>query len=600
MPMLRGNRTALVPFIKKPMKFNNYSQMISEMKEIKAKSVGINPSKTFFNDIMSASLLEEKIKNLGNIFKLKEDELSLEEIIQSVQEEKIMESFSSFENESNLIFMNDLTTKIFTLKRQKESKIVLEKSININDVKFIENNINKILKSNDFTDPLLGDLFEMLIKNERNDFLKEKEFLEKLFLKHIDYFYKNNSENLPVETLSVEQKIQDYVKMRFNRTDFKIEVYEGRYLYAEMYVLFRCGLYDKMKILIENIPFFQVQFIEALLGFLDGSPKKEIPSFLKQKDDLFKQTLYKLITLPPVYENNLVISTFEDVLWASFVISDSKETIDFNKFIFDIKQNRIKLLVAILTKNYDEAVKILINGEFSSLDTFYLSRELLKKSETEVNLFLNFAFLICQKCSTEESKLRLVNSLKFLNYKEICLKIIEFEMLEVVSNLPDEFKEEIIKTLRNSNNRNLLLKLHFVTSDTAEISVLLEDALNEEINSENNLSKLEDFAYFDVYTFLRNKNCIEENTKLSVLINFLKFKIERNIESLGRTDLFKETNFNILKELDCTEKIILLACEVVLKENSQLFAKKLVEIATKLNISNYSQQLILKRLVYVL
>lgn len=598
--MLRGNKKAQVPFLKKPFTFNNYSQMLTELKEIKNRGNGIIHNKSIFNDILPSNELELKIKNLGNIFVPKEEELTVEEIIQSVQEEKIMEYFGIFEENIDNLFKDNLRTTINKLKRQKESKIVMEKSINLNDVKFIEANINKIPELKEFADPLIGDLYHFILENDKKDFSGEKKFLESQFLKHIDYFYRNNSEKVSLESLTIAKKIEDFVKMRYNRSDYKIEVYEGRYLYAELYVLFRCGLYSEINNLIESIPFFQIQFIEALNGYLIGSPKKFISSFLKQKDDLFKQTLYKLITNPPEYENNLVISTFEDVLWANFIVSRNQETIDFNKFNFDIKQNRIKLLVAILTKNYNEASKILINGEFSSIDTFFLSRELLRKENKEVNLFLNFAFLIAQKCSNIELKLRLINSVMFLDYNEICLKVIEFEMLELVPLLPDQFKNEIIKILRNSNNKSILLKLHYITEDTAELSLLLEDALNEEINSENNLLKIEDFIYFEAYDFLKKRNCIEENTKLHVLINFLIFKIEKNIESLARTDLFKENNFELLKELDCTEKIVLLASDAILASNNQLYAKKLVEIAGKLNVSNYTQQLILKKLVYIL
>lgn len=600
MPMLRGNRKALVPFIIKPQRFSNYSQIYAEMREIKNRNKNVCPSKSIINDIISSSEIENKIKKLGDIFALPEKEPSLEEIIQSAQEERVLESFVCFEQDIEFLFNKSIRSVISNLKKEKESKNILEKSININDVRFIENNVFKDLEQSDFSDPLLGMLFKFLNQNLENDFSKEKEFLEQQFIDHVNYFYKINSEVSSAENLTLSQKIQEYVKMRYNKIDLNIAAYDGRYIYAELYILIRCGLYKEAEALLAEQTIFEEHFVDSLENFFRNTPNKQVSTFINKNDDFFKVTIYKLITIPSSCENNLVLSTFEDVIWANFFVSQQQESIDFNNFNFDIKQSRTKLLVAIMTKNYSEAVRIIINGEFSAVDTFFLGKELLKKDDRETILFVNFVFLIIKQCSSVDTKLKVISSISFLSQEEICLKLIEFDMLEILSLISDEYKLKVIELLRNSNNKILLLKLHYMSGDVVELYELLSEALIEEINSENVLKNISDFSYYDVYTFLKSKNFVEEQSKLSILTNFLQFKIEQSIESLSRTDIFKEDCFDIIKNLGCTEKIIMLACEVINKNNHQFYAKKLVELANKLRISNFVQQNLLKKLIYVL
>lgn len=586
-----------VPFTLKPTQITNYAHAISELKSFKYEK----PTTKYFDEISSYNALKLKIKELGNFFSEHEEIPTVEDILDGIQQEKLKSHFSKMQQNLIKKFVKKINQKIDGLKETLENKCNIAHSITTSDLKYVENNFESDAEYSTFSKPILAELY-FLLKNKKDG----RKFLEEQFLNFIKRFFKSNAERITVKTGSIEEKISHFVKMRYNKTDFNIEVYEDRFIYAEIYVLMRCGLIEEARKLLLSIPFFNPRFVDKLTTYFDSPQKLIHCPVLSSNEDKFKQIIYKIISIPSSINPNSIISTLEDVLWIRILNLEKNLPVNFEDLLKETKSSTNKLMIHIINQNYQEAQNILLKGDFSAVDAFFLCNEIIKYDFQQSRLYTHFIFLIAKKFESAEKRALIIKKLAPLlesqskaesGIKEICKNIVEYEFYEILSMLPQIYGKYVIQILKVSNKKKDLLKLYFLNEDELEIIELLEEALIDEISKSSNLKRFEDFEYFEIYNYLISRSSKERLTKMIVLKEFLEFKIHRNCTALQKTKLFDEGYIDLLRGLDCINEIVIIASDIIFKERNSILAYKLINIMGNLMLSSKTQQLLLKNLI---
>ena len=589
-----------VPFTTRQNRICSYAQAVAEMKFI-IKNSQNKAAETVEIDAFWADIkLKEKIKSLGNVFTAPEEGTNIEDVLDGFQQRKIKKMQHKFEEKVCKRFLPRVDLVVGELRDALYFKNVLTHSIHQKDVENLEANFTKDAEPEYFSRPMLSDLYFFLRSQGASGFQHEKRFLERQFLKYIKRFYKENPERVFSKAGSIEEKITEFVKLRYNKSDYNIEVFEGRYLYAEVYVLLRCGIADRVRSMLRETSFFPAQFVEKVTAYTENTARVYQSPFVRPSEDKFKQLIFRLLFSPESVQPGQIVSTLEDYLWIKNLAVERGHHVKFEEVLKESNSAAGKLLTCILHKKYTDSLEILLKGEFSATDAFCLGAELYKKEGGRSILFVNFLFLVAKRFSSAENRSKLVSLLCFQTPVAIGRKIIEYEMYEIVEFLPEKYGRELVSILRSSNNKRILLKLYFMNEDEQEIVYLLEESFSEEISSERAIKDFKEFEHSEVYFYMCEKYGPEKYPKLRVLKDFLNFKIKRDLVSLQQMALFDEAETKTLQGLSCIDTIVVIVSGVISDAKSSFLAQKLMNVTGKLTLSEHSQRAMLKALIGVL
>lgn len=612
------------PFILKPQKINNYTHLIALLKtrQSKYKEYTHGPANTAFARVLGAS----------------SEIIDLDSILEGFLHGKIKDKLNGLETQILLDFDKSVSSRIKTLKIENDQRVYANKIGNIKDVEqFLMEKPTQFT----FKDDLLFDLY--LFINQRLDPLK---FLQNSYLKYVVKFYTQNSpldfrpdvnlENIKDDVLKTI--VKEFVKMRFNSSEYNIEVYESRYLWAEVFVFYRIGRTDLLLQLISEyemfFEFMSQKFKSIFTGYLSG----KIPNFVigLKSDDKFKRFLFELAD-EKAKSDGMVINTVEDYLWLRMILKKNlKDDIEF------FENNRIKFMVALFSKKYSKAIDILLKSDFGVVSKFFLLRELCleqncsedepdniynaasdnalksrvpKEDSSSVSLtsgfsssinpvFLNFLFNLVSRLSTKEYKVKLIEMLKNHGeyYDIIPEYIIKYEMFDILSksstlNASVEFaldfkvSTRVLHKLKESGDKSRIILLEGIVDDIEMIQIL-KDIVTEAILIDESVNQEIVEKYLKV-------KLSRDTDDLANCYNFYKFNKLPSISNLKHTVLFDQS-VDLKPFKFVIEKIFPKAVDAIRIENDRLMAKQLFKLCGVLDLNEECASKISKDLVLLI
>lgn len=617
------------PFILKPTRINNYTHLIANLRQKQSKykdcAFGL-PNHSF------AKVLSKET-----------DTLNLNDILDGFLHQKLKEKAEDYEKKANSDFLKTLTSKIKELKSENDLKVYGSKIGNLKDV---ENQLFLKPSVITFKDELLYDIYEYIRRNA-----EPLEFLQSSYLTFIRKFFLDDQLTVANNKDDIGNLVKDFVKIRFNREEFNIEVYESRYLWAEVFVLYRIGRIDIIKKLLADyelfFEFMAHKFKSSFLGFLDG----RMPNFVVNLGhcDKFQSFLFGLME-ERVQSDGLVVGTVEDYLWAKLVTGKKIDS-EIDKF----ENNKVRLMIAIFTKKYKKAIDILLKSDFGVVPKFFLLRELCfeqsldqeaveqessnvfdksnrflrgaelrskvfpdESSETvslmSTNegaavttisiIFLNFLFNMVSKLSKNEYKVKLIEMLKNHSdyYNVIPTYIIKYSLFDLLGKrtssigdveftLDDRLSSRVLQKLKETGDKQQMIKLNHLIDDMGMVELLIE-VVEEAILTEESV----DQSIVEKYV---NKRVSRDSEKLFNVYGFYKFYKNPTFVTLNSTIIFDQ-NKNLQEYRFIIEKIFYKAVEVVKKENDKLMARILFKLCGSLGLNEECVNKISKDLVTLL
>jgi len=470
---------SLAPILLKTRRISNYTQLIANLKLIQHKNpkLAVKSAPSEFSDVLVS----------------KSTSFEYLEVIEGFLHEKLKDKFKAYRQEAENDINVLISQKIKEKKKEHSQKMYCAR---LGPLEGVEEKLFNFPTKFSFKEDLLFYLYEAIRNKQR-----PVEFLENGYIRYINSFL--NFQKTSISRYSVQrmggdsleeaipkisrENITNFARLRFNKEEYRIEAYEERYLWAELFVLFRIGTIPAVKELLNEFEvFFQFitkKFKTAFLEYLQGKTAGiEIP--MRGKEDCFKRFFVGLINGECV-SDGLVISTAEDYLWLKYIQKrDIRDEED--KFADD----RIKIMICFLSRKYDKGVDILLRGNFSLVAKFYLMREIYLEqpfvhykssektfadmrtdgarsmageskfahsynrrseesnsslismksadegsaSESINPIFLNFMFYIASKMKVKENKIRFIEMLKFHEdyYNIVPVYIVKYEMYDII------------------------------------------------------------------------------------------------------------------------------------------------------------------------
>jgi hypothetical protein len=639
------------PFIIKPSRINNYTHLMALLK-IKQKKYSH----------YAAPNVNTSFSNVLTSFK---ESLDLDSVLEGFLHEKLKDKSLDFEKSILNDFSKSVLNKIKEIKIENNHKVYSSKIGNLKDYEGL-----LFLKPSEITfkDDLLFDLY--LYVNKKSDPLM---FLQQSYLKYIlKYFTENSLEGVKIDNLNdfykVNEKnaydknlnevlkkiVKNFVKIRFNCEEFKIEVYESRYLWAEIFVLFRIGRTDLVLEIINEyeiyFEFMTNKFKSTFTSFINGKKSNFVHNF--RNEDKFKKLLYEIAD-ERAKSDGLVINTVEDYLWLKLI--SHKE---IKNEISNFTNSKIKFMIALFSRKYGKAIDILLKSDFGIVPKFFLLRELCleqsldssdgsdqlneetinvfdrtnkvqnpriktryltedsssttslisvnaeKPVSTITPIFLDFLFNLISKLSTNEQKVKLVEMLKNHGeyYNIVPIYIIKYNLFDILGKsknstsnveyaLDDGIASRVLSILKEKGEKNKIIQLYNLIDDISMIQ-FLKEAVEEAILTN------EDVDTQIVEKYLVNK-ISKDCSDLENMYGFYKFYKNSNLANLKTTVIFDQ-NVNLKPFRFVIEKIFGKSIEIVKSENDKQMAKYLFKLCGMLDLNEECSSKISKDLVYLI
>lgn len=618
----------LAPFILKPHRINNYTHLIAllKVKQNKYKEYTSPAINTSFNHVLG---------------KYKET-LDLDSVFEGFLHEKLKDRILSFESQIESDFTKSISAKIKEIKNENNQRMYSSKIGNLKESEPL-----LFIKPSPLTfkDDLLFDLY--LYINKKSTPLV---FLQQSYLKYmLKYFSENSIDGIKFDSSNLDSTVlkrivQEFVKIRFNSEEYKIEVYESRYLWAEIFVLFRIGRTDlALDIILENEIYFEFmtnKFKSIFIGFINGKKSNYIHNF--RNEDKFKKFLYD-ITDEKAKSDGLIINTVEDYLWLKLVSNK-----DIKNDISEFGNYKIKFMIALFAKKYAKAIDILLKADFGIVSKFFLLRELCLEQSLDTNIsesidvfdmsnrtikpqlktrvlvedsssatslasntemsnstitpiFLNFLFNIVSKISTREHKVKLVEMLKNHSeyYNIVPAYIIKYNLFDILGKSQDstsniefaldgKIASRVLSMLKEKGDKSKIIQLHNLIDDVSMVQFLkeaIEEAILIDENIDSNI----------VEKYLKSKISKDSN-ELESMHNFYKFFKTPNISSLKATVLFDQS-VDLRAFRFVIEKLFPKTVDIVKMENDRQMAKYLFKLCGVLDLNEECATKISKDLV---
>lgn len=576
-----------IPFILEPSNVTNYFQVVAKLKAIqqKNKKYSVLPVKT----------------SLFNLLKPVRREYDIQTVLDVFVYEKIREKVKEYEKANDKEFIQNIKAHLKEIKRQNENN---EKCTRNNmDVTQFEQNFYSLPTEELFNNSMLFDLYTFLNTVKPSiDFDQEVIYLGIEYIKYIDRFLTENSSEIIAPLKTFEDKVSVFVKMKFSYEDYNLEVYEGRYLFAEIYIYLRCGLSNSiLNLLNQYSSFFNSldnDFKRNLTSWLNSKAFLGMPINLSQNEDRFKKVLYEIMQGKTNIVDNYIVTSVEDFLWIQLInVKNDSDVKIFQKKFENYKSKRGLLIVLVMTKQYEKAMDFLYFSDLPILPTYYLMYELAKRSEDK-KLFVDLTFIISTKMNNVQKKLDCITNLdQVVDDFEECASsnIVKYKLFDILGlSLSKNIDYCVVKRLKDINDRKHLLKVYKLIDDSSLLTEILIDIFTEGIITGQNIEEPKKI-------FLEIKKTDESINvkKLDILLKFNEFVQSPDIATLKKTSFFS-IDFKLIDVKFVLEKVFKVACEVIKKANDYEMAKDLFRAVGEMELSVECTKFINKELVVFL
>ncbi|KAM0673218.1 hypothetical protein GVAV_003383 [Gurleya vavrai] len=534
---------SIIPLITEPVSLNSYTSLTTELIFIN-QQLKTPLSSIFIEQTIPLQELNIKIENLNNCFKEKIEIKT--DFIKAFHEKKLIERM----NEEFYDISNELKDAIKEIKEEKLMEFNINEKINFKNIEKLEKEIEEseknILKDKPqrklFSNNFIYDSYCYMSKD-----ISANEFLNLQYKMHIENVLQKKEIN-----------VKEFTQLKYGNEDFNVEIYQGRFLYAELYVYYRIGDFDGVFNLLNEFSFFFSRFREYFINFLKNQINYSVND---DSDDKFKKILIKIINNEKECDVS-ILNTFEDWLWYQFMTKT-----DFYHQLNNVGNESAKIFGFLLSEKYENVIDLIIENKFNAYECFYLLGEILnkKKSGKKVEvIFLHLIFTICKVFKKDENKIKLLNICKdkipndFYN-KNIARFIVNYELYSIlkIANFDHSIMEKLCDILLQKKDRKKILNFYSLF-DKITIENLVCEELKDNIMIEKNL-KIDDIAFY--------KNIINDikSIKGNVLFDLLSFDILKNFESLKKT-IFCIHNLYFDKDIKVAcEKLIFIACKTAME-----------------------------------
>lgn len=578
-----------MPFVLRNTRINNYSQVLTELKKIQKKN------KRYITPYTKSSFC--------NILRERITDFNINQVVNGFVHQKLKEKQKCREKEIEKDFLKDIKLCIKEIK-EENSMLTLTSNKIIGNVKEFEESFRDGPNDLLFNNNMLFDLFTFLSNTKPSgDFDQEIAYLGIEYFKYVERFLKENYTKYSASLRTLSDKVSMFVKLKFNREELHLDVFEDQYIFAEIYVYLRCGFSAPVyKVFDKHRSFFQSvdpDFKNHFTSWLVSKTKPPVPIKPKKDEDQFKSFLISLMQ-GEIPEDNSIISSVEDFLWVNLMCLENSSINELISKFDGYNSPKGLVLVYVLTKQYQKAMEYLLKTDVSVYPAYFLMQELAKKSEKKKS-FVDFVFLVSSKFKDTENKAALISSLSDAvdNYYEIVPKmIVKLKMFDLLGAggkkslfLDSQVNHEVIKLLKRSNDRKQLLYVHDVIEDTQLLIEILADVFVEGILTNTNIDQ-----YVEIFEKINKIDKSKDVEKLRVLKMFYLFTKTPDLVTLKRTSLFS-LNFKLIEVKYVVEKILRMACEVIKKSDDHEMAKKLFKIVGDLELSNECIKFINRELI---
>ncbi|OAG28946.1 hypothetical protein NEDG_01085 [Nematocida displodere] len=339
--------------------------------------------------------LDKKIKETGRIVRKVEETgtFTVDGLLDGIFQKKMIEYGEQLARASIEEFDRKLKEKFV-----KKEKFILSapkpKEFKIRKEDFAEMIVNgcvdltrgKTVSENNFSSAMLYESYEFALSSKT-----PIDFLTEMHLKHV------------IRDRSPES-VNKHVQERYHRGMFKIDVYNSRFVFIELYYYIRSGMYREAEEFVEqNEGFFKevsrnfsVSLFKWLgsLGFSAKQPRhetcwEEAPG---PNDDPFKIFFFNIFTADPNPVKEVIL-TIEDFLWYQLIINKTIEASFpqkkkmpseeiFSMLSGVITSSRL-LQAALVLQQWRSAIDILHDDSFKTGEVLFLAYAVAKKIKEE-------------------------------------------------------------------------------------------------------------------------------------------------------------------------------------------------------------------------
>lgn len=599
----------MAPLVLEPAKIYNYIQLIASLKRKQQKlsryKVSIQPT------------------HLKNVLKPKKYGLCVKDIVNGFLHNELKRKQKEHEKDVNRNFMHCLNKHVKELKKENDLFVIGSSKISgkVGDLELVfdkdpvvmeeqEGSSPRITEGNRyFNDAMLFDIY-MFLRNLRSSesFEQEIGFLGNEYMKYIERFLRENAEKIRTPLKRIENKVSTFVKLRYSRQDYKLEMYEGRYLFAELYTLFRCGLTDSVRELLEKFHVFfehiAHRFKTNFSNWLATKVQPTVPMKIEPSHDLFKAFFLGLMGGGNGRADGYVIGSIEDFIWMQLMcLNEVRSAADILELFRNYQNPKGLLLAYVMTKNYDKGMELVFRGDFSIVPSYFVMKVLCSRCKNK-KVFIDFVFLVASKFSSTQRKVELLDSLRYSveNYyniiPEMIVKVGLYDVLGIEDGtclyLDRKINKRVIEILKAKNEKKKLIKLYYLVDDESLVIDLINETLTEAILADINVD-----SYFEVIEYYEKRENLRQIKMMSVLKSFYLFKKNPSLSSLRSTPLFDldfdPTNFRYV-----IEKIFKAACDVVEEIGDSEMARMLFRLCGTLGLGEEISKYVNKHLILLI
>ncbi|KAI5133988.1 hypothetical protein NEAUS06_1026 [Nematocida ausubeli] len=339
--------------------------------------------------------LEKRIEELGEVMghRTESENITIESYLDRIFEKKLIEfgeeqvkqRVQEFDNELKEYFIKEEKRllsvprrNIFRIRKEEFTDIIIEgcKALKRGDV----------IGSSLFSSPMLYDAY--LFASSQQTPLE--------FLAYVHYTHALKGKTVDA--------VKAYTKQKYSSGMYKIEMYENRGMFAELYQYIRAGMYsDALKFIESHKNFFSVisnNFHSSIIswmcsmGFIHEERKytmewEDVPS---TKGDPFKLLFYRLFTGNTECVQS-VITTIEDFLWYHILVMKTitacgiKKRANTSLEIFKMLEGSVTaprlLQTALMLKQWKEAMRLLQDDTFKAGEMLFISHAISQKIREE-------------------------------------------------------------------------------------------------------------------------------------------------------------------------------------------------------------------------
>jgi len=564
------NECLNAPLVIKPTRIYSYTQLIASLrkKQQKLAKYKVTAEPTAFRDVLRS----------------KQQQFDVNDVVNGFLHEKLRSKQKEHEKMATKSFLKDVERRVKEIKNENDLFVVgggkiagmagdLEAVFDKDPSDADEQLVHGIAgKDRYFEDPMLFDIHMFLRRlNASENFEQELRFLGDEYLRYVDRFLRENADKVTNPLRDVEDKVSAFVKLRYGKEEYKLEVYEGRYVFAELYTLFRCGLTDCVKRLLERFSVFfehiSHRFRTSFSGWLTTKTKPSVPVKIGGGDDLFKAFLLGMMDGNSRGVDARVIGSVEDFVWMHLISINELGRVKEVLGLFRNYQNPKGLLLAcVMLKDYDRAMELVFRGDFAVVPSYFLMKALCSRCSSKM-IFVDFVFLAASRFSATKRKVELLSSLKHVvegYYEVVPEMIVKMDMYDVLGMedgaclyLDKKINQRVVEILKTKNEKKKLIRLYYLIDDEAMVVDLINEIIVEAILADGDID-----GYFEIIEYYEKRESTRQIGMMKGLKSFYVFQRNPSMLTLRSTPLIiidgdvKELRYVV-------EKVFKLACDVV-------------------------------------